>query len=273
MSRSRLSTLYLMSSVFLSLTWLDTASGQPVHAPDLSGGEGGWVHARGARFAPPPGSASPVRQDPAHPFTPGQGRTYQIGDLSNPNLKPWVKEAMRKDTAEIDAGKIAFQPEAACLPTSIPIMYALPSPLQIIQGPREVVMLKEGGSDVRHIYLDVPHSANPKPSWYGESVGHYEGDTLVVDTIGIDSRTVLDAFRTPHTEKLHVVERWHLINGGKGLEVTTTFDDPEGFYKPWSTLVRDERGQEPFLEVICAESNFNFGLFDFHMPIATKPEF
>ena len=272
MSSSVLSNICLMGSIVLSLAWVGTASGQSAQTPDLSGGEGGWVHARGARFAPVPGSASPVRQDPAHPFTPGQGRTYQIGDLSNPNLKPWVKELMKMDTAEIDAGKIAFQPEAACLPTSIPVMYALPSPLQIVQAPREVVMFKEGGSDVRHIYLDVPHSANPKPSWYGESVGHYEGDTLVVDTIGIDRRTVLDAFRTPHTEKLHIVERWHPIDGGK-LEVTTTIDDPESFYQPWSTVVRDERGEEPFLEVICAESNENFGLFDFHMPVAPKPDF
>jgi hypothetical protein len=273
MSRSGLSKIWLISSVFASLALAQSASGQQAQVPDLSGGEGGWVHARGARFAPVPGSASPVRQDPAHPFTPGQGRTYQIGDLSNPNLKPWVKEVMKNDTAEIDAGKIAFQPEASCLPTSIPIMYALPSALQIVQTPREVIMFKEGGSDIRHIYLDVPHSANPKPSWYGESVGHYEGDTLVIDTIGIDTRTVLDAFRTPHTEKLHIVERWRTINRGKGLEVTTTVDDPESFYQPWSTLVRDQRGQEPFLEVICAESNDNFGLFDFHMPAATKPDF
>jgi hypothetical protein len=273
MSRSGLPKLCFLASIVLGLASLETAHGQPAQTPDLSGGEGGWVHARGARFAPVPGQASPVRQDPAHPFTPGQGRTYQIGDLSNPNLKPWVKEVMRKDTAEIDAGKIAFQPEAACLPTGIPIMYALPSALQIVQTPREVVMFKEGGSDIRHIYLDVPHSANPKPSWYGESVGHYEGDVLVVDTIGIDARTVLDAFRTPHTEKLHIVERWRAIDGGKGLEVTTTFDDPESFYEPWSTVVRDQRGEEPFLEVICAESNENFGLFDFHTPVATKVDF
>ena len=273
MSRSALSKLCITAGIVLSFGWVECATAQAAQAPDLSGGEGGWVHARGARFAPVPGPASPVRQDPAHPFTPGQGRSYQIGDLSNPNLKPWVKALMKKDTAEIDAGKIAFQPEAACLPTGIPIMYALPSALQIVQTPREVVMFKEGGSDIRHIYLDVPHSANPKPSWYGESVGHYDGDTLVIDTIGVDARTVLDAFRTPHTEKLHVVERWHTINGGKGLEVITTMDDPESFYQPWSTLVRDERGEEPFLEVICAESNQNFGLFDFHMPVATKPAF
>ena len=61
--------------------------------------------------------------------------------------------------------------------------------------------------------------------------------------------------------------------GGKGLEYTITVDDPDTFYQPWSTRVRDQRGKEPVLEEICAESNFNFGLFDFHMPVATRPDF
>ena len=100
-----------------------------------------------------------------------------------------------------------------------------------------------------------------------------EGDTLVVDTIGVDVRTILDAYRTPHTEKLHVMERWRATNGGKGLEAVITVDDPDSFYQPSSLRIRDQRGDEPFLEVICAESNQNFGLFDFHMPVAAKPDF
>jgi hypothetical protein len=77
--------------------------------------------------------------------------------------------------------------------------------MHIIQTPKEVVLFLVGR--VRHIWLNVPHSANPKPSWYGESVGHYEGDTLVVDTIGFNDRTFVDSYRTPHTDKLHVVDR------------------------------------------------------------------
>jgi hypothetical protein len=270
MSRSRFDSFFVAGSIVLSLACFESANAQP---PDLSGGEGGWVHARGGGIQAVPGAAVPVSQDPGHRFTPGRGTAYRIGDLTNPNLKPWVKDVMKKDTAEIDAGKVAFQPEASCLPTGIPTMFSLPSALQIVQAPNEVVMIKEGGSDIRHVYLDVPHSANPKPSWYGESVGHYEGDTLVVDTIGLNTKTVLDAYRTPHTDKLHIVERWRPIEGGKGLEVTVTVDDPESFYQPFSLRVRDQRGEEPFLEVICAESNLNFGLFDFHMPVATKPDF
>jgi hypothetical protein len=79
-------------------------------------------------------------------------------------------------------------------------------------------MIYSGDQQIRHVYLDMPHSANPKASWYGESIGHYEGDTLVVDTIGLNDKTFVDNYRTPHTEKLHVVERWTLLDGGKTLE-------------------------------------------------------
>ena len=273
MSRSGLSKLCVMSSIVLSLAWVESASGQPAKVPDLSGSEGGWVHARGTGFQPVPGSPPPVSQDPGHPFVAGQGSHYRIGDLSNPNLKPWVKDAMQKDTDEIDGGKIAFQSSASCVPSGIPLMLSYPRPLLILQTPKKVVMIKEGG-EIRHIYLNVLHSENPRPSWYGESVGHYEGDTLVVDTIGFSTQTFLDVYRTPHTEKLHVVERWRTVNEGKELEVTITVDDPDTFYQPWTTRVRDQRGREPFLaEEICSENNLNFGLFDFHMPVATTPDF
>ena len=98
-----------------------------------------------------------------------------------------------------------------------------------MQTPKEVVMIFSGDQQVRHVYLDVPHSANPKPSWYGESVGHYEGDTLVVDTIGRTSKTFVDNYRTPHSEQLHVIERWRMTDGGKTLEVRFRVEDPETF--------------------------------------------
>jgi hypothetical protein len=132
-------------------------------------------------------------------------------------------------------------------------------------------MFKQGNWELRHVYLNVPHSKNVKPSWYGESVGHYEGDTLVVDTIGQNTKTFVDAFRTPHTEKLHVVERWRLIDGGKVLEVKVTVDDPDAYNQAWSSYVRHERAKDPLVEDICAENNLN--LFDYHMPVAETPDF
>ena len=80
------------------------------------------------------------------------------------------------------------------------------------------------------VYLNVPHSVSPTPSWYGESVRHHEnGDTLVVDTIGLNDKTYVDNFRTPHTTQLHVVERFKIVSGGEGLEVKVYVEDPGAF--------------------------------------------
>jgi hypothetical protein len=104
--------------------------------------------------------------------------------------------------------------------------------------------------------MNVPHSTHPKPSWYGESVGHYEGDTLVVDTIGLNAKTFVDNFRTPHSEKLHVVERYRLINNGQVLENLIRADDPDTFNQPWSAIQRYRKVQEgPLDEQVCAENN------------------
>ena len=117
----------------------------------------------------------------------------------------------------------------------------------------------------------MPHSANPKPSWYGESVGKYEGDTLVVDTIGLNNKTFVDNYRTPHTEKLHVVERWRMIDDGKTLEVEMTIEDPDTYNQPWQAMLRFERAQRTLPEQVCAEGNLY--LFDWGMPEAKTSDF
>jgi hypothetical protein len=118
-----------------------------------------------------------------------------------------------------------------------------------------VTIVDQGGPEVRRIYLDVPHSAKVTPNWYGESVGHYEGgDTLVVDTIGISTRSFVDNYRTPHTDKLHVVERFKLIESGNVMEILISIDDPGAFTTPWSAIQRFRR-REPgtMTENPCAE--------------------
>ena len=89
--------------------------------------------------------------------------------------------------------------------------------------------------------MNVPHSANPTRSWNGKSVGHYEGDTLVVDTIGMNDRTFVDNFRTPHTTQLHVVERFRMIDGGRRMEVHITVDDPGAYTTRWTAIQRFRR--------------------------------
>jgi hypothetical protein len=242
--------------------------------PDFSSGATAWQTGNGGDYVAVPGSASPMRQDPAHPFVGnGQGKqaTYRIGDLSNANLKQWAKDVMRKDNDEVLGGKIAYTPASSCKPAGVPAINLQGGPFYFVQSPKEVVILLEQDHQVRHVYLDVPHSKNPKPSWYGESVGHYDGDTLFVDTIGLNDKSFIDAYRTPHTQKLHVVERFHLTDQGKTMEVGITIDDPDTYNQSWQVIRRYGRTEGTLQEEACAENNQH--LFDYHIPIADRPDF
>jgi hypothetical protein len=227
-----------------------------------------------------PGGPAHVRNDPAHPRVTnqeaartGKQPTFLIADTDNPNLKPWVKERLQKDNDEVLRGKIAYTPHSSCTPAGVPAFHLYGfQPMHFIQTPKMVVMIFSGDAQVRRVYLDVPHSANPKPSWYGESVGHYEGDTLVVDTIAQNTKSFVDNFRTPHSEKLHVVERLKLVDDGKVLEVISRIDDPEAFYEPWSVVQRYDRIARPLQEQVCIEGNRNLFVWE-GMPVAEKPDF
>src|ERR1700720_4110127 len=177
----------------------------------------------------------PVTYDKSSPYTNNQrasaGRpiTLRIADLSNPILKPGAIETMRKANELAAAGKQAYEARASCRPGGVPgfLVMGRVNPLYFVQGKNEVLLINEGGPEVRRVFLDVAHSAHPKISPYGESVGHYEGgDTLVVDTIGLSDDTYVDNYRTPHTTQLHVVERFQVTEGGKTLQVTIRVEDP-----------------------------------------------
>src|SRR3984893_7171822 len=213
--------------------------------PDFSSNNVGWITMGDITAAS--GSPPIVSQDPAHTYVPnntGRQPTYRLGDVANPNLKPWVKERMTKDNDEVLAGKIAFTARSSCMPAGVPGFVTFPvRPVYFVQTPKQVLIVYSGDAQVRHVYLDVPHSENPTASWYGESIGHYEGDTLVVDTIGQNDKTFVDYYRTPHSAKIHVVERWKLIENGQRLEVTYTVDDPDAFNAPWSAIRPSRLGQ------------------------------
>jgi hypothetical protein len=254
---------------------LSSAAAQPADTiPDFSSNQTGWI-TMGGEFIPVPGSPRPVTQDPAYRYVPNntsEQPTYRISDISNPNLKQWAKDAMKKDNDEVVKGKIAYTARQSCKPGGVPDFdFFGVRPHYFLQTPKEVTIIYSGDAQVRHVYMDVPHSANVKPSWYGESVGHYEGDTLVVDTIGLNDKTRLDNFRTPHTEKLHVVERYRLIDGGKTLEIAMHIDDPDTFNQPWDGLQRFRKVNVQMAEEICAEGNFM--LFDYGIPTDNTPDF
>jgi hypothetical protein len=168
-------------------------------------------------------------------------------------------------------------PRERCWPAGVPA-YVLEPPFNItifIETPKEILMIHQNDYQVRHIYMDVPHSTNPKPSWTGESVGHYEGDELVVDTIGLNDRTFVDNYRTPHTDKMHVIERFKLIDGGKTLQDTIRVEDPGAFNMPWTAVQQWKRtNRGPIEEDSCAENNEHIFGFDVRpLPQTTRPDF
>ena len=250
----------------------------PVFSPTA---QTAWVGIGIGALLPVPGSPKPIMQDPAYRYisndesgVTGEQPTQRIGDISNPNLKQWAKDVMKRDNDQVLAGKFAFTARASCTAAGVPgFDVLLGGALFILQSPAEVTMIFSGNGETRHIRLNASHSANPKPSWYGESVGHYEGDTLVVDTIGLNDRTFLDNYRTPHTDKLRVTERWRLIEDGKKLEILITIEDPGTFNQPWQALRQYDRVNRAFVEDICSENNINpFGA-SYGTPVAQKPDF
>ena len=249
----------------------------PNFAPDSLTG---WL-AAGTEFIPLPGNGpKPVTFDKSYPYVPngtGEQPTFRVADIDNPILRPWVKDALKRINDRAISGKDAFPPQVRCWPLGVPGFVLYPAqPVYIVQTPKEVLMTWQADHMVRRIFLTDKHSETVKPSWFGESIGRYEnGDTLVVDTIGITTKTFVDNYRTPHTDQLHVVERFKLAPDGQSIEVTVTVDDPGAFTMPWSAMQRYRRvNQGPMLEATCVEGNFNYYNFDLEpLPEETKPGF
>lgn len=292
----------LVSAVYLagSLSFSAMAEGAP---PNFAPNPGvGW-YAYNRIFIPPASGAGPLRQDPAHPYVSndefrvtGRQPTAQLADLNNPILQPWTRDVVRKRNELVLSGKPVHTPQSSCWPKGVTgfLLSPMTQPMFFIQGPKEVAMILTSFNDVRHIHLTDKHSANVKTSWYGESIGHYEGDTLVVDTIGLDDRTLVDGFGTPHTKQLHVIERFHLIEDGKVLEANVHVEDPGAFTTPWDASQRFRQYEAavakvpierlvqlasapegPLMEMICAENPNSFfpGTTALPIPQAVAPDF
>jgi hypothetical protein len=236
---------------------------------------------------PPPGAGhGPIKNDPAYPFLnnaegnrAGTGATKRITDTKDPVLKPWAASQIQATNDEILKGvrDIPFTAQARCYPGGVPGQLLWPfEPVYFIQAPNEVWMIWQRDHLVRRIYLTDKHSEHVTPSWFGESIGHYEnGDTLVVDTIGLSTGiSYIDNFRTPHSEKLHVVERFTIEPNGKGMKALVRVEDPDAFNAPLTMTRRWFRFDGPMVETVCAENNRDFlnqNLFP--QPEAKTPDF
>jgi hypothetical protein len=141
-------------------------------------------------------------------------------------LQPWAQKLM----AERQATQGRDDPEAKCLPAGVPRI--TPYPFKIVQSPEVIVMLFEGNiHSYRQFLLNRGHDKDLDPTWMGDSIATWQADTLVVDTVNFNDKTWLNGRGAPHTEKLHVVERYSRPDLGH-LEVEITMEDPGAFTKP-----------------------------------------
>jgi hypothetical protein len=203
--------------------------------------------------APPPGIPGPVpRAADGKPDLSGiwNGQRPLPGQ-PDPEMLPWAAAITKQRTESYSAD----DPEARCLPGGVP--RAAPYHYQIVQTPTLIVILYEGNiHSYRQIFLDrSTHLKDAKDLWYGDSIGHWDGDTLVVDSVGFNDRFWFDMAGHPHTTQLHVTEKYHRRDLGD-LEIQNTIEDPGTYTKPWvvNRVSSLERGIE-MSEYVCNENN------------------
>jgi hypothetical protein len=147
-------------------------------------------------------------------------------------------------------------PEARCLPPGVPRMSTTPYPWTIVQTPKLIVIVYEGGAHIwRKIFTDGrPHDPNVVETWLGDSIGHWEADTMVVDTVGQNDKTWIDQSGIPHSSEMRVVERFRRPDLAH-LEIEHTIEDPKTFTKPWKFTTHPTLLNGELIEYICQENN------------------
>ncbi len=271
--------------------------GSPV--PDFSGL---WSHPFLTGFEPPASGPGPVRNLSRRP----DGRAnFQrlVGDYRNPILKPDAARIVKEFGDMSLSGQGYETPSNQCWPGGIPYVF-WDFLLEFLPSPDHITMVYRHGQEMRFVRLNATHPAHVTPSWYGDLVGHYEGDALVVDTVGIKRGpyAMLDMYGTPFTDRLHVVERYRLVDyaqaadalerndrenthagggwdfdpkyRGKVLQMQFTVEDDGVFTTPWTGTITYRPSIDPWPELICAENPHWFTQeSQAHIPTAATPDF
>ncbi|HET6145259.1 MAG TPA: hypothetical protein VFE02_17250 [Candidatus Acidoferrales bacterium] len=198
----------------------------------------------------------------------GMRGNYDFASFSkgDPPMTAWGK-------AQFDAAKPSQGPRGVslkettdrvykCFPPGMPYIYLQIFPMQIVQTPKEVIEIFEYDHNVRHIFIDGrKHPDDLTPTYNGHSIGHWEGDTLVVDTVGMNGKLWLDRLGHPESDQMHIVERIQRVDD-KTLQVDLTFDDPKAYPKPWTAVLKfRSRPDWDVMELIC-EDNVDFESFE-----------
>lgn len=294
---------------FLNVVMLAAAAIAGQTAGSIAGGEQGgssipdltgiWLHPSGPGFEPlSSGPTSVVNRSRLN----GAGNINElVGDYTNPILKPEAAEVVKKHGEIMLSGAGYPDPRNQCLPHGVPYIYSSGG-IQLLQQPDKIAIVYDYDHQVRHIRMNQPHPSHVRPSWYGDSVGHFEGDTLVVDTVGfkVGPFSMVDRFGTPHTSALHVIERFRLLDyeaakdglerdarenfrprpatvdrgpSGKYLQVTLTVEDEGVFTTPWTATITYGRPLVEWEEFVCAENTQWFPGTEGAVPRADKPDF
>jgi hypothetical protein len=225
-----------------------------------------------------------------------------VGDYANPILNREAAQIVKRH-GEISLSGIGYPtPRNQCWPGGVPFeLYNIG--MQMLQQPGKITILYSNDREVRRVRMNQPHPEQVTPSWYGDSVGHYEGDMLVIDTVGIKvgPYAMVDWYGTPRTPALHVVERYRLLDygdakdglerdarenfqvgagaparndGNKFLQLLFTVEDEGVFTTPWSATMTYRRSHDEWLEAVCAENPYKYGTEkDAAVPTADKPDF
>ena len=167
-------------------------------------------------------------------------------------FQPWAYDLYKKRKESLSKD----DPEARCLPPGVPRMSTTPYPWTIVQTPNLIVIVYEGGAHIwRKIFMDGrPHDPNVEETWLGDSTGHWEGDTLVVETVGQTDKTWIDESGIPHSNQMRVIERFTRPDFGH-LQIEHIIDDPKTFTKPWTFTTHPSMLKGELIEYICQENN------------------
>jgi hypothetical protein len=170
-------------------------------------------------------------------------------------LQPWALAVMEKRKAGQISGNVVPTNTLECRPDGTPTVIEIPYPFQFLRTQNDTTILYEADYQSRTIKMNGTHPATPKLTWYGDSIGRWEGEDLVVDTIGMSSKGQINWDGIPHTDQLHVIERYRVTAPG-ALELTLTLIDPGTFVSPWTVIKHYRRNSErKLMEYVCAENN------------------
>lgn len=230
-----------------------------------------------------------------------------LGDYENPILKPAAAELVKQRGENEQHGTPNASARNQCWPEGLPAIFR-DMTMAMLQQSDKITLLYDFDHEVRHVRMNQQHPAQVTPTWYGDSVGHYEGDTLVIDTVGIKVSpiTMVDNLGVPQSPAMHVVERYRLIDyaaaregqtrglqenffiggggdsgspldpayRGKGLQLAFTIEDDGVFTAPWSATITYRRALGTMVESVCAENpRSTFVGRDSDIPRASEPDF